>query len=420
MEEAMKPIVAQIINTLADTDLYKLTMLKFVFQHYPEARVRYELKVRKEVEFTAEDEAEIKDQILRMMSVRFDSKSLLWLEAKSPFLGPDFLTYLKGVYLSPSDVHIWRDEQNRLCGIVEGQWAHTILWEIVCLAVISEVYFKNHFPALTEEQKKQIYEAAKAKGQGFSDRQCYFIEMGTRRRYSREVQRLVMRGLKEGAGKYLLGTSNVAFAAEFELMPQGTMAHEIFSAVAAMAGVENANNVVLGKWSDIYHGSLGVGLTDTFTTDFFLRTFGPFYAKLYDGLRHDSDPNPNAWTDRVLEHYAWLGIDARSKRLVYSNAINSFDRVDQILQHRRGECLKSFGIGTWFTNDLGAINGAEPLDIVMKLTAAQKNPYEPMRPACKLSDAPGKEMGPPNVVAEYKVKATFGRLVTPLDELLPR
>jgi nicotinate phosphoribosyltransferase len=288
------------------------------------------------------------------------------------------------------------------------------------LAVTSEVYFANHFAPLTYEQKQRIYEDARAKGEGFAKRQCYFIEMGTRRRYSLEVQRIVMQGLKDGAGQYLLGTSNVMLAAEFELMPQGTMAHEIFSAVAAMVGVENANNVVLGKWADVYHGNLGVALPDTFTTEFFLRTYNPFYAKLHDGLRHDSHPDVRKWTDMVLEHLTGLGIDTHTKRLIFSDGINSFDRVDEILGYRPGECLKSFGIGTWLTNDLMRFNGAKALNIVMKLVAAQKNAFEPWRPAVKLSDVEGKEIGDPKTIAEYKRKvATSFAAVKPLAHLVP-
>ena len=412
------------VPDLADTDLYKLTMLKFVCDHYSEASVRFELKVRKDVVFTAADEAEIKRRLKSFKNAKFGEASLAYLGEKSPFLGTEFLTYLKGARVDPSECHIWRDDQGYIHGIVEGLWAHTILWEIICLYTISGVYFKNHFPPLTNDQKAQIYRDAVAKGKGFRERQCFFIEMGTRRRYSLDVQRIVMRGLIDGATDpetgicYLLGTSNVMLAAEFGLTPQGTMAHEIFSGVAAMVGVENANNVVLGKWADTYHGQLGVALPDTFTTEFFLRTYNPFYANLYYGLRHDSHKEPNVWTDMVLGHILGLGIDTRTKRLVFSDGIDGFERVDSILGYRRSECMKSFGIGTWLTNDLQHINGAEALNVVMKLTAAKKNAYEPWRHACKLSDVEGKEIGDPVTIDEYKRKVYDTHSVLPLSVLL--
>ena len=109
------------------------------------------------------------------------------------------------------------------------------------------------------------------------------------------------------------------------------MAHEMFSAVAAMYGVENANNIVLGKWVDTYHGLLGTALPDTFTTEFFLKTFDPFYAKLFDGIRHDSG-DPKIWLNKFINHYEKLGIDIKTKRVVFSDGIDSFDRVENILK----------------------------------------------------------------------------------------
>jgi nicotinate phosphoribosyltransferase len=417
----------QIVATLADTDLYKLTMLLFAFEHCPETQVRYELSVRSDVVFTAEDEAEIKRQLKLAGEACFDQQSLDWLAQKSPFLSPQFLTYLKGVRLDPRQVYIWRDQEGHLQGIVEGLWTDTILWEIIVLAVTSEVYFAHRFPPLTEQQKLRVYEDAKAKGQGFRERKCYFIEMGTRRRYSLEVQRLVMRGLVDGAtdpktGKsYLLGSSNVMLAAEFGIVPQGTMAHEIFSVMAAIAGVENANNLVLGKWSETYHGSLGIALPDTFTTSFFLRTFNPFYARLFDGVRHDSDPDPIGWARLVIDHYAKLGIDPKTKRFVFSDGIDSWQRVDSILSELGGTVMVSFGIGTWLTNDLRHINDASALNIVMKAVAARKNRYEPWRHAVKLSDVAGKHIGDPATIEEYmrKVPAVGYGSVTPLDQVVP-
>jgi len=415
----------RIITDLADTDLYKLTMLKWVIEHYPEARARYELKFRKDVEYTAEDLKEINRQLRFAGRANFSHKALACLSKKSPFLGTDFITYLKAARINPSEVHLWLDGHNHLQGFVEGRWAHAILWETICLAIIDEVYFAHHFPALTEEQKQQIYNEAYIKGEGFRARKCYFIEMGTRRRYSKEVQRIVLRGLIDGATDtktgicYLLGTSNVMLAAEFGLTPQGTMAHEIFSAVAAMEGVENANFIVLDKWAQTFGGLLGVALTDTFTTEHFLRTYDAFHANLYYGLRHDSHKEPSIWTDMVLDHIQALGVDTRTKRLVFSNGIDSFARVDEILPYRIDECLKTFGIGTWFTNDVQHINGAEALNVVMKLVAVKKNASMEWVHACKLSDVAGKAIGDPTTIAEYQRKIYNYYPVPPLEDLVP-
>lgn len=62
------------------------------------------------------------------------------------------------------------------------------------------------------------------------------------------------------------------------------------------------------------------------------------------------------------------------------------------LQERFGGRVRvAFGVGTNLTNDLGL----EPLNVVMKVEAANGHP------AAKLSDVPGKHTGPPDVVAQY-------------------
>ena len=43
-----------IIKTLADTDLYKMTMGHVVNQHFPDSEVTYELTVRSDIEWTRE------------------------------------------------------------------------------------------------------------------------------------------------------------------------------------------------------------------------------------------------------------------------------------------------------------------------------------------------------------------------------
>jgi len=152
-----------------------------------------------------------------------------------------------------------------------------------------------------------------------------------------------------------------------------------------------------GKWVDTYQGLLGTALPDTFTTDFFLRTFSPFYAKLFDGIRHDSG-DPKIWLEKVIGHFEKLGIDTKPKRVVFSDGINSLDKVKTIIKDVDGRMMASFGIGTWLTNDFEDI---EPLNMVIKLVSAKKNAYEPQRFAIKLSDVIGKHNGDEATIQDY-------------------
>ncbi|MCU9931158.1 nicotinate phosphoribosyltransferase, partial [Escherichia coli] len=62
-------------------------------------------------------------------------------------------------------------------------------------------------------------------------------------------------------------------------------------------------------------------LTDVVGMDAFLEDFDLYFAKLFDGLRHDSD-DPVVWGEKALAHYAKLRVDANTKRLVFSDGLD--------------------------------------------------------------------------------------------------
>ena len=70
-----------------------------------------------------------------------------------------------------------------------------------------------------------------------------------------------------------------------------------------------------------YRGDLGAALTDVVGMDAFLADFDLYFAKLFDGLRHDSG-DPLAWGEKALAHYARLRIDPHTKRLVFSDGLD--------------------------------------------------------------------------------------------------
>jgi nicotinate phosphoribosyltransferase len=266
------------------------------------------------------------------------------------------------------------------------------------MQIIAECYAEDRAPQ-NDLLLEQAYENAKSKARKFREMGASVIEMGSRRRRTYKIQDATMKGLIDGynGSELFRGTSNIHFAAKYGLTANGTMAHEIFSAGAAMYGVENVNNLILGKWADTYHGLLGIALPDTFTTDFFLRTFGPFYAKLFDGIRHDSG-DFKEFFQKILAHYNGLKINPKSKVIVPSNGINSFDEIQYILDTVDNQMLISFGIGTWLTNDFDDLKA---LNMVIKLIKARKNQYEPWRHAVKLSDDAGKHNGDPDTIKDY-------------------
>ena len=59
----------------------------------------------------------------------------------------------------------------------------------------------------------------------------------------------------------------------------------------------------LEDWVQEYRGDLGIALTDVVGMDAFLADFDLYFAKLFDGLRHDSG-DPVVWGEKALAHYA--------------------------------------------------------------------------------------------------------------------
>jgi nicotinate phosphoribosyltransferase len=158
------------------------------------------------------------------------------------------------------------------------------------------------------------------------------------------------------------------------------MAHEYLQSFQAVPGVQlkQFQKQALEIWVQEYRGDLGIALTDVVGMDAFMQDFDLYFAKLFDGLRHDSG-DPIVWAEKALAHYAALRVDAHAKRLVFSDGLDipSAIALYDTFADRVGT---GFGIGTNLTND----TGIAPLNIVMKLVSCNG------QPVAKLSDSPGK------------------------------
>ena len=187
--------------------------------------------------------------------------------------------------------------------------------------------------------------------------------------------------LAQEVPEFFKGTSNVDLARRHGLVPIGTMAHEYLQAHQALGyRLRDFQKMALENWVKEYRGDLGIALTDTVGMDAFLADFDLYFAKLFDGLRHDSG-DPMEWGEKVLAHYAKLRIDPNTKILTFSDGLD-LPKTFDIYRAFASRTKVGFGIGTNLTNDLGV----EPLNIVMKLVSCNGNPV------AKISDAPGKTL----------------------------
>ena len=152
--------------------------------------------------------------------------------------------------------------------------------------------------------------------------------------------------------QYFKGTSNVLLARDLGLVPIGTMAHEYLQTFQALGvRLRDFQKAALEDWVQEYRGDLGIALTDVVGMDAFLADFDLYFAKLFDGLRHDSG-DPVVWGEKALAHYAKLRIDAHTKRLVFSDGLD-FEKALALYRHFADRTQLGFGIGTNLTNDVG-------------------------------------------------------------------
>ncbi len=376
-----------IIKSILDNDLYKFSMQNAVLKLFPEAQVRYSFILRSKVSFPDNFGKILRTWINQMGDLKLSWQEKTFFAEKCKYIDPSYFDFLYGYRYDPSEVGIIQNG-DELQVNVEGYWYRTILWEVPLLALISELYFRMTLEKPKIKSVEEQVENNQKKAAIFNYSNIKVADFGTRRRYSFEVQKQMVEDLDGRMTKGLfVGTSNVYLAFLYNLTPIGTEAHEWFMFHAAKYGFQMANELGLKHWADVYNGSLGTALADTFTTEAFLKAFNMKYAKLYDGVRQDSG-DPFEFADKFIAHYKKLGIDPLSKTIVFSDSLDP-DTAKDIQNYCIGKIKCSFGIGTNLSNDVGVI----PLNMVIKMSAAKPTPEDEWIPTIKLSDVDGKHTG---------------------------
>ena len=381
----LKPI----INSLLETDLYKFSMGQAIYHQFPDYKTTWTFKCRNtDVKFTAEMIEEIKEQIKAYCDLRFTEEELEYLDTIEWFKGSyiDFLRLWRPRY---EDFEITTDADCGLAIDTRGTWLNTSMYEIPTLAIINEVYFRMayNYDSLLESFKRRLVEKYEKVRDGVYNLSV-FSEFGLRRRLSAEAQELAVRKFTElknekDCPSHFIGTSNVYLAKKCGVKPVGTMAHEWIMCVGQGNHKHNpaySNWYALEAWVKEYGVLNGTALTDAITTDCFLKDFQLTYSTLFSGVRHDSG-DPIEWGEKMLAHYAKLGIDGKTKTLLFSDSLD-FERADKIYNHFKGRAKVAFGIGTYLAND----TDEKALNIVMKTTACNG------QDVAKISDVEGKGM----------------------------
>ncbi len=381
-----------IIKHFTDNDLYKFSVMLAIQKLYPWSYVKYAFTNRGKTQFPEGFAERMREEVAAMANLKLTKEEKKFVKTKCYFFDPVFVDFLEGFRYKPEEVTITQ-EGGELSVIIEGYWYRTVLWEVPLLAIISELYFQ-----MTDNEPQQVEEKAIAKAKALKELKADYSEFGTRRRFSFEVQDKVVGALQAHSGEYFKGTSNIYLAMKYNTTPIGTMPHEWFMYHGAVFGYRSANIKGLDAWVRAYDGSLGIALTDTYTTESFFKSFSLKEAKLFDGVRHDSG-DPLDFTDKAIEFYERNRIDPTSKTLVFSDSLNT-ELIQKIKKHVNGRIHDTYGIGTFFSNDVGV----KPLNIVIKLTdvKAYKKDEQYLK-AVKLSDVLGKHTGDEKEIALSKM-----------------
>lgn len=374
-----------VITSLLDTDLYKFTMWQTMLHRHPQTQAEYRFVCRDQPAYPLTQLLdEVNAELDALCALSFTEDELRYLGGLR-YIKSDFVDFLRIFRFQRGFIQAFA-EGDQLRIVAKGPQVHAMAFEIFVLAIVNELYFRRFDRAAAEAEGRRRLEAKIAVIEAFAQQPALrhpfeLFDFGVRRRFSRPWQREVVQAFRVRLPQVFKGTSNVRLACDLGLVPIGTMAHEYLQTYQALGvRLRDSQKAALEDWVQEYRGDLGIALTDVVGMDAFLADFDLYFAKLFDGLRHDSG-DPLVWAEKALAHYAKLRIDPHTKRLVFSDGL-TVDKAIAIYRALGDRTQLGFGIGTHFSNDVGL----QTLNIVMKLTSANG------QPVAKLSDSPGKTL----------------------------
>ena len=366
-----------------NNDLYTYTVKRVVWERFPQLEVEYAFKNRDGTDLRPFADR-IREKILALDGVGPSEAEIAKLRATG-FLAEPFLEALSQFRLSADHIEIG-ERDGRFDLRIRGPWYATVDLEVPVLQAVNEAFFEaQDTAAVRAEGERRLVakiERLRTIGREASETVGAFpfriIEMGTRRAFSFDWHGRVLERLADGLPDVLLGTSNLYWGERLGLKLYGTFSHQGPMAMQAQVPIQDSQKHWFELWDDVYRGKLGIALSDTLGTPAFLRDFDLSIAKRFDGARQDSG-DPFAWGETFVAHLASMGIDPRTKTAVFSDSLDDA-KAAELWRRFATRVRPQFGIGTFFSNDLGP----SPLSNVIKLVRVGGFPV------CKLGDDPAK------------------------------
>ena len=385
-----------VVRSLLENDLYKFTMWQALLHSHPGAQAEYAFVCRNSPAYPlAELKEAVELEIDRLCTLQFTRDELDYLRGLR-FIKSDFIDFLTLFRFQRHFIEV-KAQDDHLNITARGPLVHVMAFEIFVLYIVNELYFRRlpkgdaQLTIARQRLNDKIVFLKSKRDELLASKDVFnFFDFGLRRRYSGTWHEEVIQTLACKVPEHFRGTSNVFLAKKFGLVPIGTMAHEYLQAYQSFGfRLRDFQKAALEGWVQEYRGDLGIALTDVVGMNAFLNDFDLYFAKLFDGLRHDSG-DPIEWGEQAIAHYRRLNVDPRTKRFVFSDGL-SLPRAIEIYRHFHGRVPTAFGIGTNLTND----TPHEPLNIVMKIVSCNG------QPVAKLSDSPGKTLCDNNTFLAY-------------------
>lgn len=404
-----------IIHHLSQTDAYKLSMAYVIYHLYRKYKTGWSFKFRNMKDHLAvmtpakmqEWVEEIQKEINHLATLRWTEDEILFISKKMPWLTLDgglFLDWLRNFQVKAEDILVFIENgELRIETDEKASWLQSTFYEIYLLVIVNETGFRlfYNYDELLESHKKNTDKKFEKLLSGE-----YVLgavsEFGLRRELSEEAQEYVIKKFMahrdelNAKGTNYVGTSNVYMSMKYDTTPIGTMAHEFIMGVGQGDPSKNpaySNRFAMESWTQIYGVLNGIFLTDTITDNMCRMDMDFKFASSFKGVRNDSG-DPIEWGENWIKHYEKLGIDPKTKTLLFSNSLD-FKRADEIYRHFAGRVNVAFGIGTYLSND----TFVNPFNIVMKMTTCNGHPV------AKISDDAGKGMCKSEEFVNFLMKA---------------
>lgn len=370
-----------------DDDMYNFSMA-WAYQMFPDIKVRYRYICRmKDFSFAPNFDKHLMQQCEMCDDLKITPEEEAYLGSK-PWYPRTFIKSLRGTKFNHKDVTI-KQTNGKLDIQVEGYPDEVVFWECTLLPTITEMVNTNLETGIMKPINWDWKDRVRRKADALSAAHVHWIDFGTRRRFSTEVHKEVVKIMKE-YDPYFRGTSNVFLAMANNTNSNGTYAHQWEQLCQAIYGPRMAAQMAMKHWEERYHGYLGTALSDTLTTEYFLKVFDTHYANLFSGIRQDSG-DPFVFTDKLISHYKSLGIDPMTKIIVFSDGLDT-DKAIRLNEYCKDKIRCTMGIGTYLTNDVGH----RPMNHVIKMSEVFFQGE--WIPVVKLSDDAGKNTGDPEVI----------------------